>query len=75
MTCNVKCEVTDTEETADDALLRRLREAIGEGHAASVSEEHQLEAVLRLLVDHPGAPHATPPSPTGLTSVSVPQSG
>jgi len=45
--------VADPLETADEALLQRLREAIGPQRAANVSADDQLEAVLRLLFDHP----------------------
>jgi hypothetical protein len=41
--------VTDSAEALDKALVGRLREAIGP--LASLSEEDQLEAVLRLLLD------------------------
>jgi hypothetical protein len=45
--------VADSREAADEALLERLREAIGPERAADVSVEDQLATVLRLLLDDP----------------------
>ena len=55
MGCTVGCDVTGSEEAADEALLGRLRAAIGGEHAVDMSEDDQLDAVLRMLLDHPGA--------------------
>jgi hypothetical protein len=51
----VSVEVVDPDEAADEALLRRLREAICPERAANLGADTQLEAVVRMLHDHPDA--------------------
>jgi hypothetical protein len=55
--------VADSQEAPDEALLRRLREAIGPERAANVDADGHLDAVLRLLQDHPNTSERTNAEP------------
>jgi hypothetical protein len=49
----VSVDVADSDEAADEALLRRLRKAICPERSPNLDADAQLEDVLRMLNDHP----------------------
>lgn len=49
----VSVDVADSDEAVDEALLRRLREAICPERAANLDTDGRLEAILGMLHDHP----------------------